>query len=104
MINMATFTKQTKVLLSEEQYERLRKVADEKNESISSVIREVVDEFLEVNFPKEHPNTENKKKLRDYEFYGMWKDRDDLADSSVWVRRQREKWSERNSSDETDRH
>lgn len=97
---MATFTKQTKVLLSEEQYKRLRKVADEKNESISSVIREVVNEFLEVNFPED--DLKDKKKLNDYGFYGMWKDRDDMADSVAWVRKQREEWSKRNSNDEND--
>ncbi len=95
---MATFTKQTKVLLSEEQYERLRKVADEKNESISSVIRKVVDEFLEANFPED--DLKDKKKLTDYEFYGMWKDRDDLADSVAWVRKLREVSSKRNLNNE----
>lgn len=28
-------------------------------------------------------------------FFGMWADREDLRDSSSWVRREREKWRDR---------
>jgi hypothetical protein len=95
---MATFTKQIKLSMSEDQYQRLQKIANEKNESMASVIRDVLEGFLE-----RYPNAvgSKRKKLRDYEFYGMWKDRKDMLDSSVWVRELREKWSERNSKNET---
>jgi len=29
------------------------------------------------------------------QFYGMWKDRTDMADSAEWVRKHRENWNER---------
>jgi hypothetical protein len=28
-------------------------------------------------------------------FFGMWADREDMADSTVWVRRERERWRDR---------
>ncbi len=28
-------------------------------------------------------------------FFGLWADREDLRDSSAWVRREREKWRDR---------
>jgi len=28
-------------------------------------------------------------------FFGMWADRDDMADSAEWVRKEREQWSSR---------
>ena len=28
-------------------------------------------------------------------FFGMWADREDMADSSQWVRKEREKWNSR---------
>ena len=28
-------------------------------------------------------------------FFGMWADREDMADSAKWVRKEREKWSSR---------
>ena len=30
-----------------------------------------------------------KKELIDYEFFGMWKNRDDMKDGAKWVRNQR---------------
>jgi hypothetical protein len=28
-------------------------------------------------------------------FFGMWADREDMADAAAWVRRERERWQER---------
>ena len=28
-------------------------------------------------------------------FFGMWADREDMEDSAVWVRRERERWQQR---------
>ena len=28
-------------------------------------------------------------------FFGMWVDREDMADAAAWVRRERERWQER---------
>ena len=30
-------------------------------------------------------------------FFGMWADRDEMTDSVAWVRREREKWQQRES-------
>ena len=30
-------------------------------------------------------------------FFGMWADREDMADSTAWVRKERERWSERSA-------
>lgn len=30
-------------------------------------------------------------------FFGMWADREDMADSAQWVRREREQWQKRTS-------
>lgn len=38
----------------------------------------------------ESTNRPRKTKLSSYEFMGMWRDRQDLADSTSWVRRIRE--------------
>jgi hypothetical protein len=36
-----------------------------------------------------------KRRLRDHEAYGIWADRDGMADSLEWVRKQRESWKDR---------
>ena len=90
---MATLTKSIKISLSEEQYNHIRKLANEQNESISSLIREMLDNLLR---QKKVINEEKpKRKLCDHEAYGIWADRDDMKDSSEWVRKQRESWKER---------
>ena len=33
--------------------------------------------------------------LKALEFFGIWSSRDDMADSVDWVRKERERWSER---------
>ena len=90
---MATLTKSVKISLSEEQYNRIRKLANEQNESISSLIRETLDNLLlqKKAIDEEKPM----RRLRDHEAYGMWADRDDMKDGSEWVRKQRESWKER---------
>jgi len=37
------------------------------------------------------------RRLKEHPFRGLWKDREEMKDSIAWVRRQREKWSERTS-------
>ncbi len=52
--------------------------------------------FLYNQYVKSTPKKSSKKPLSEYGFVGMWKDRDDLADSTSWVRKQRKKqWRNR---------
>jgi len=37
-----------------------------------------------------HPTTQNGPNLSQQPFIGMWRDRDDLKDSSAWVRKTRQ--------------
>jgi len=94
---MAIFTKPIRVLLSEEQYRCLQKMAKEQNKSLSSVVRESVELLFEATSSEDVTMTESmgKPKLRCYQFYGMWKDRTDMPDGAEWVRRHRESWNER---------
>jgi hypothetical protein len=43
----------------------------------------------------EPPATESTKEIAEWPFFGMWADREDMADSVAWVRKQREQWLER---------
>lgn len=90
---MATLTKSVKISLSEEQYDNLRKLANEQNESVSSLVREILSDLLSQK--KVIIDEKPKCKLRNHEAYGIWEDRDDVADSLEWVRKQRENWKER---------
>ncbi|MCZ6681353.1 MAG: type II toxin-antitoxin system Phd/YefM family antitoxin [Candidatus Poribacteria bacterium] len=38
---------------------------------------------------------EPEKGLENLPFFGMWADRDDMRDSTAWVRKEREKWHQR---------
>jgi hypothetical protein len=50
-------------------------------------------EFLYNQYAKSSSGKKNKKPLSEYNFVGMWKDREDMADSTEWVREQRkEQW------------
>jgi hypothetical protein len=89
---LATLTKPVKVSLSEEQYDHLRKLANEQNESVSALVREVLDNLL---LQKKVADEKPKRRLRDHEAYGIWADRDGMADSLEWVRKQRESWKDR---------
>ena len=49
--------------------------------------------FLKARYPTTHPVREMRRtKLADEPFIGMWRDREDMQDSTAWVRslRQRE--------------
>ena len=92
MILLATLTKSVKISLSEEQYDRLRKLANKQNESVSALIREMLDSLL---LQKKITDEKPKRRLRDHEAFGIWADRDDMADSLEWVRKQRESWKSR---------
>jgi predicted transcriptional regulator len=92
---MAVLTKQVKVMLSDEQYGRLKRIANERKESLASVIRDALDSIDNNMQIKDGTTGKRKKELRDYEFFGMWRDRDDMKDSAEWVRKQRESWDRR---------
>ncbi len=92
---MAVLTKQVKVMLSDEQYGRLKRIADERKESLASVIRDALDGIDNNMQIKDGTTGKCKKELRDYEFFGIWKDRIDMKDSAEWVRKQRENWDKR---------
>ena len=38
---------------------------------------------------------DGKPNITSLPFFGMWADREDMADSAAWVRKEREKWSSR---------
>jgi predicted transcriptional regulator len=92
---MAVLTKQVKVMLSDEQYNRLKRIANKRKESLASVIRDALDSIDSNIQIKDGTMGKHEKELRDYEFFGMWRDRDDMKDSVEWVRKQRENWDRR---------
>lgn len=47
-------------------------------------------QFLYEQYVKSTPKKSAKKPISESPFVGMWKDRTDLADSTSWVRKQRE--------------
>lgn len=100
---MATFTKPVQVLFSDEQYHCLWKVAKERQKSLASIVRDAVEQVYDITPSKEYVITESivRRRLRDYQFYSMWKDRTDMADSAEWVRKHRENWNERLKRDPT---
>jgi hypothetical protein len=46
-------------------------------------------QFLYNQYAKSSSQKKDKKPLSEYNFVGMWKDREDMADSTGWVREQR---------------
>jgi hypothetical protein len=54
--------------------------------------RQVIDfiAFMRQRYSQTHLNADSHPNLSAESFIGMWKDRDDLKDSSAWVRRARE--------------
>ena len=94
---MATFTKPVQVLFSDEQYSRLWKLAKEHQKSLASIVRDAVEQVYGITLSKDYVTTESveRRQLRDYQFYGMWKDQTDMVDSAKWVRKHRENWKER---------
>ncbi|MEX1230399.1 MAG: hypothetical protein WEB58_09170 [Planctomycetaceae bacterium] len=54
----------------------------------SAAQREVADfiAFLKQQYQQKKPAVKGDENLPDEKFIGMWRDRDDLADSTVWVR------------------
>lgn len=46
-------------------------------------------QFLYNQYVKNRKNKSTKKPLSEYGFVGMWKDREDMADSTAWIRKQR---------------
>jgi len=97
MVSLAILTKSVKISLSEEQYEQLRRLADEQHESVASLVREALSYILENKILQKANTDESKVKqmLQNHEAYGIWADRDDMADGVEWVRKQREQWKER---------
>lgn len=47
-------------------------------------------QFLYEQYVKKEKDKSTKKPLSEYGFVGMWKDRTDMADSTAWVRKQRQ--------------
>ena len=94
---MATFTKPLQVLFSEEQYRCLWQAAKEQQKSLASIVRNAVERVYDIAPSKDYAITDSivRKQLRDYQFYGMWKDKTDMADGAEWVRKQRENWNAR---------
>ncbi|MGH2585181.1 MAG: hypothetical protein ACRDJE_09725 [Dehalococcoidia bacterium] len=43
----------------------------------------------------ESPTAECAEEIATWPFFGMWADREDMADSVAWVRRIREQWRQR---------
>lgn len=53
-------------------------------------------QFLYNQYVKSPSQKPTKKPISEYGFVGMWKDREDMADSTAWVREQRKKqWRNR---------
>jgi hypothetical protein len=53
-------------------------------------------QFLYNQYVKSTSQTKADKPLSEYDFVGMWKDRDDMKDSTAWVREQRKgQWRDR---------
>lgn len=53
-------------------------------------------QFLYNQYVKSSSKKTTDKPISEYGFVGMWKDRDDMADSTAWVREQRKKqWRNR---------
>lgn len=48
-------------------------------------------QFLYDRYVKSASKKSSKKPISEYGFVGMWEDREDLADSTEWVRDQRKK-------------
>lgn len=64
-------------------------------ESQLSSLKKALEELKETQ-PAMEPETEEFKSVREYEFCGMWKDREDLKglSSSEWLEKmRREQWS-----------
>jgi hypothetical protein len=61
--------------------------------------REVIDfvAFLKARYGTSPRAFKSKRKLADEPFIGMWRDRDDLEDSSAWVRDLRRREWERSA-------
>jgi len=66
-----------------------------------------VDQPMEVELrlitPAEHTDLPKSSRVTKLDitkltFFGMWKDREDMSDSVLWVQREREKWSKRYSN------
>jgi len=91
--SMVIFTKPVQVLFSDEQYRCLWKLVKEQQQSLASIVRDAVEQVYGITLFKDYVITESvgKGQLRNYKFYGMWKDRTDMADSAEWVRKHREK-------------
>jgi predicted CopG family antitoxin len=90
MVLLATLTKSVKISLSEDQYNNLRKLANEQNESVSALIREMLENLLlqkKLLMKNQSADYVTMKLM----VYG----RDDMADSLEWVRKQRESWKDR---------
>ena len=43
----------------------------------------------------EMPTPESTRDFASEPYFGMWADREDMEDSAVWVRRERERWQQR---------
>jgi mRNA-degrading endonuclease RelE of RelBE toxin-antitoxin system len=51
-------------------------------------------DFLYERYVKEEPKKSDKKSIIESSFFGMWKDREDMRDSTAWVRKIRKsQWS-----------
>lgn len=73
---MANFTKYVGTNLSDNQYKRLIEIAKERQKSISSIIRDALKQVYDIpSKDQRFADKPKNKRLRDYEFFCMWKDR-----------------------------
>ncbi len=83
--------------------EVVRKVSELSVQELKLLIGEVVEEKLKVclsvldSSKRTSPTRRRAKKssIAEYAFCGMWKDREEMADSSKWVEEQRARWADR---------
>lgn len=75
----------TQIYFNKNEKESLKKLAEKKGTTMAEVIREAVAEYL----------TREQESVIDNltETHGIWKDRDEIADSDDFVREMRKKWS-----------
>ena len=74
----------TQIYLDKTQKDNLRKIAEDKNESMAEIVREAVAQYIIVN-----KKTEDKVIK---ECAGIWEDREDIKDSDAYIQNMRKNW------------
>lgn len=78
----------TQIYIEEEQKQELKKITNKKNTTIAQLIRDAIDLLLEKNRTEDLQSAMSKS-------FGIWSDREDIADSVEYVRKLRIEWNER---------